>query len=70
MFRLFRRRRLLEWVTAAQVSREASKDRRSVLPRLAGSFVFAAAVLTLIQFARSGTQPIAAPFVAYGRFLP
>ena len=70
MFRLVRRRRLLEWVTAAQVSREVSRDRRSILSPLAGSFVFAAAVLTLIQLARSGTQPIAAPFVALWAFSP
>src|SRR5258708_33688686 len=70
MFRLFRRRRLLEWVTAAQVSREVNEDRRSVSLRLAGSFAFAAATLTLLRFAHSGTEPIAAPFVTLWAFSP
>ena len=70
MFRLFRRRRLLEWVTAAQVSREVNEDRRSVSLRLAGSFAFTAATLTLLRFAQSGAEPLAAPFVTLWAFSP
>src|SRR6266550_2322944 len=70
IFRLFRRRRLLEWVTAAQVSREASDDWRSVALQLAGSFAFVAAALTLVHYAHSGTEPVAAPFLALWAFSP
>ena len=70
LFRLLRRRHLLEWVTAAQVSRSMRDDWRGVLLPLAGSFAFAAAALTLLHFKGSGSEPLAAPFVALWGFSP
>jgi cyclic beta-1,2-glucan synthetase len=70
LFRLLRRRHLLEWVTAAQVSRTMRDDWRGVLGQLAGSFAFAAAAMTLLHFTGSGTEPLAAPFLTLWGFSP
>ncbi len=70
IFRLLRRRHLLEWVTAAQVSHIMPDDRSEILRRLAGSFAFAAVVLTFVHVAGSGTQALAAPFLALWSFSP
>ncbi|HXJ01520.1 MAG TPA: glucoamylase family protein, partial [Micropepsaceae bacterium] len=63
LFRLLRRRRLLEWVTAAQISRGMEDQGGEVLPQLAGSVAFAVATLILVHFSGSGALLFAAPFV-------
>ncbi|HYK79203.1 MAG TPA: glucoamylase family protein, partial [Micropepsaceae bacterium] len=70
IFRLLRRRHLLEWVTAAQVSHIVSDDRSEILRRLAGSFGFAAVVSAFVHVAGSGPQALAAPFLALWSFSP
>ncbi len=63
--RLFiHRRRLLEWVTAAQVSRQSTFDRRDLATQIAASVAFAACVGLVIVLAGHHTWPIATPFAA------
>ncbi|HVV64396.1 MAG TPA: glucoamylase family protein [Rhizomicrobium sp.] len=63
--RLFiHRRRLLEWVTAAQASDDSSFDRRALASQIAASFAFAVCVGLAIWLAGRSTWPIAAPFAA------
>ncbi len=63
LFRLFiHRRRLLEWVTAAQSNDDSQFDQRSLATQIVASAGFAAFVALLIAFADQRTWPIAAPF--------
>jgi cyclic beta-1,2-glucan synthetase len=63
LFRVFiHRRRLLEWVTAAQLSDDLQFDRRSLFVQIAASVVFAALVAIAIAFADHRSWAIAAPF--------
>jgi len=64
LFRLLRRRRLLEWVTAAQVS-SASRDqwKEHVFRALIVSISFAVAVLLIVGRSGSGALGIALPFL-------
>jgi cyclic beta-1,2-glucan synthetase len=63
LFRLFiHRRRMLEWVTAAQAKNDAEFDRRALGTQLAASFVFAVFAALLIAVAGHRTWPIALPF--------
>ncbi len=63
LLRLFiHRRRLLEWVTAAQTSDDSKFDQRSLRTQIAASAGFAAFVALLIMFAGHRTWSIAAPF--------
>src|SRR6267154_1520820 len=64
LFRLFlRRRRLLEWVTAAQVTQDTRRDWRGILGQTAASAGFSLVVLALVHLARSGTELLAALFL-------
>jgi cyclic beta-1,2-glucan synthetase len=63
LFRLFiLRRRLLEWVTAAQAKSDFEFDRRALVGQIAASAVFVAFVAVLIAFTGHRTWPIASPF--------
>ena len=63
LFRLFiRRRRLLEWITAAQAKSDSEFDQRALVVQIAASAVFAAFVAMFIAFAGHPTWPIATPF--------
>ena len=63
--RLFiHRRRLLEWVTAAQARRNATFDRRDLITQILASVAFAACIGVLIAFSGHQTWPIATPFAA------
>ena len=62
LFRLIVRRRLLEWVTAAQSRDNAQFDHRTLAIQIAASAAFAAFVGAAIALTGRGTWPIAAPF--------
>ena len=63
LFRLFiRRRRLLEWVAAAQENNDRQFDRRKLLTQIVASAAFAGCVAVLIYSTGNGTLVIAAPF--------
>ena len=65
LFRVFiHRRRLLEWVTAAQSNDDAQFDQRGLVTQIGASAAFAAFVAILIACAGHRTWPIAAPFAA------
>ena len=64
LFRLLIRRRLLEWVTAAQSNDDSHFDRRTLVAQIAASAVFAAFAAAVVAFAGQRTWPIAAPFAA------
>jgi cyclic beta-1,2-glucan synthetase len=65
LFRVFiRRRRLLEWVTAAQVGNDHQFDRRMLSTQIAASVVFVAVAAFVIYFIGHRTLLIAAPFGA------
>jgi cyclic beta-1,2-glucan synthetase len=70
LFRLLRRRHLLEWVTAAQISRDTQHPWRGVLWHLTFSVGFAVAALILVHFSGSGAELLAAPFVGLWGFSP
>ncbi|HEY4263708.1 MAG TPA: glucoamylase family protein [Micropepsaceae bacterium] len=70
LFRLLRRRHLLEWVTAAQISRSMHDHWPGVLFQLAVSFAFAVAALVLFHVRGHGTEVLAAPFVTLWAFSP
>jgi cyclic beta-1,2-glucan synthetase len=64
LFRLFvRRRRLLEWVTAAQAKFNLRPDLFSFVRQMAGGAAFAVFVALVIEFAGQGSRLVAAPFV-------
>jgi cyclic beta-1,2-glucan synthetase len=60
---LFTRRRLLEWVTAAQARSGHDLSLRTFIGRMGGVVVLAAAVGVLVLY-RAGAWPWAAPFIA------
>jgi len=61
--RLFvHRRRLLEWVTAAQTNDDLQFDRRGLFAQIGASAIFAALAAIAIYYNGEGTWPIAAPF--------
>ena len=65
LFRVFvHRRRMLEWVTSAQVDDALQFDRRGLLAQIVASVTFTVCVATLIYFVDRQTLPIAGPFAA------
>jgi cyclic beta-1,2-glucan synthetase len=63
--RLFiHRRRLLEWVTAAQARQNSTFDRRRLATQILASASFAACIAALIAVTGHKTWPIATPFAA------
>ncbi len=62
LFRLAIRRRLLEWVTAAQASDNAEFDHRTLAMQIAASVAFAVLVGGAIALTGHDTWPIATPF--------
>ncbi len=64
LFRVFiKRRRLLEWVTAAQTNGDVQFDRRSLAAQIAASAAFALCVAVAIYFAGADSWPLAIPFL-------
>jgi cyclic beta-1,2-glucan synthetase len=71
LFRLFiRRRRLLQWVSAAQADRDAKVSRRSLIEQLAASAVFTGLLVAALYFADPRTLVIAVPFAALWTLSP
>jgi cyclic beta-1,2-glucan synthetase len=65
IFRLsIHRRRLLEWVTAAQANDDSQFDPRGLAAQIAASVAFAAIVAVGLYFLGQHDWPIAAPFLA------
>ncbi|HEX4533881.1 MAG TPA: glucoamylase family protein [Rhizomicrobium sp.] len=65
VMRLFiSRRRLLEWVTAAQAARGKRFDRRTLISQIAASVIFGAVLILAIRMQNAPALPIAAPFIA------
>jgi cyclic beta-1,2-glucan synthetase len=65
LVRLFvHRKKLLEWVTAAQARRNATFDRRDLVTQIVASVAFAAVVAVLITAAGHKSWPISLPFAA------
>ncbi|HEX3859055.1 MAG TPA: glucoamylase family protein [Pseudolabrys sp.] len=63
LFRVFvRRRRMLQWVTSAQVDDALQFDPRSLIVQIVASVAFAICVAILIDVVGQPTLPIAAPF--------
>jgi cyclic beta-1,2-glucan synthetase len=63
--RLFiHRRRLLEWVTAAQARNASTFDTRALAVQIAASLVFGFAVAAIVVLDHRQTLPLAAPFLA------
>ncbi|MGD0144404.1 MAG: glycosyl transferase, partial [Rhizomicrobium sp.] len=63
LFRVFvHRRKLLEWVTAAQTNDDTQFDPRSLVAQIGASAVFAAVVAAALYFAGSHSWSIAIPF--------
>ncbi len=71
LFRLFiRRRRLLQWVSAAQADRDAKVSRRGLIEQVAASAVFAGLLVAALYLADPRTLAIAAPFAALWTLSP
>jgi cyclic beta-1,2-glucan synthetase len=71
LFRLtISRRRLLEWVTAAQTSRLLRDDAQRFRQQLAYSAVFALALFVALRFVGVGADTIALPFLVLWMFSP
>jgi cyclic beta-1,2-glucan synthetase len=65
LFRVFiHRRRLLEWVPAAQANGDAQFDTRSLVVQISASAVFVVAVAIATFLVRSETWPVAIPLLA------
>ena len=64
LYRLVVRRRLLEWVTAAQTNDDLQFDRRSLFTQMAASIAFALAAFALLYVFGNHPWSIAAPFTA------
>ena len=62
IFRLFTRRRLLEWTTTAQMNSAGETDRRTLFVQIAASALFAAAVAAVIVYGGHDSWPAALPF--------
>jgi cyclic beta-1,2-glucan synthetase len=63
LFRLFiRRRRLLQWVAAAQADRDTKFSRRGLLEQFAASAVFAGLLVAALYLTHPRTLGIAVPF--------
>ncbi|HWA88805.1 MAG TPA: glucoamylase family protein [Rhizomicrobium sp.] len=58
------KKRLLEWVTAAQARNNASFDRRTLVVQVLASLVFAAAIGAAIYLAHEHTAAVSTPFLA------
>ena len=58
------RKRLLEWVTAAQARRNATFDRRDLLTQILASMAFAVAVAGIIALTGHKSWPLGMPFAA------
>jgi cyclic beta-1,2-glucan synthetase len=64
LFRLFiRRRKLLEWVTAAQSARAARLGVFKMYLWMSGGVALAAAAAIIVTFTVPGSWPVAAPFI-------
>jgi cyclic beta-1,2-glucan synthetase len=64
LFRLFiRRRKLLEWVTAAQSTLTARLGLFRMYLWMSGGVALAAAAAVIVTFAAPGSWPVAAPFI-------
>lgn len=70
LYRLSIRRRLLEWVTAAQSNDDTQFDRRTFMTQIVASAAFTACGGVIIAFAGDRTWPIAAPFAALWMLSP
>jgi len=71
LFRLFiRRRRLLQWVSAAQTDKDTEFSRRGLIAQLAGSAVFAGLLVAALYIEGSRTLAIAVPFAALWTLSP
>ena len=62
LFRLLTRRRLLEWVSAAQAENDSEFNRSHMFAQIAASAVFAGIVGAVIHLSGQRTWPLAAPF--------
>jgi cyclic beta-1,2-glucan synthetase len=62
LFRLIIRRRLLEWVTAAQTIDDMQFDRRTLFAQIGASTVFAGLAAVALIFSGQSSWPIAVPF--------
>ncbi len=67
---LLHRRRLLEWMTAAQAKYSRGNDMRRFWLQMAASAAFAAAAAILIHFAEHRAHLIAGPFLILWMFSP
>jgi cyclic beta-1,2-glucan glucanotransferase len=70
LFRLCRRKRLLEWVTAHQVRSSAPNGRRHLAGKFAASIGATFAILALLAAFHTRTEAVAAPFLALWAFSP
>ncbi|HTT98999.1 MAG TPA: glucoamylase family protein [Rhizomicrobium sp.] len=71
LVRLFvHRKKLLEWVTAAQARRNATFDRRDLITQIVASIAFAVVVGFIIAAAGHKSWPIAVPFAILWVFSP
>ena len=71
LYRLFiRRRRLLEWVTAAQTNDDLQFDRRGLLTQIAASAAFVGLVGIAVYYEGQRSWLIATPFAALWVFSP
>jgi cyclic beta-1,2-glucan synthetase len=70
IFRLFTRRRLLEWTTTEQANSQVENDHRSLFIQIGASAVFAVAVGALIVYGGQHTWPVAVPFGLLWVFSP
>ena len=64
LFRLLVRRRLLEWVSAAQAENDSEFNRGEMLAQVAASAVFAGVVGVLLHLSGQSNWLLAAPFAA------
>ncbi|HSZ11570.1 MAG TPA: glucoamylase family protein, partial [Rhizomicrobium sp.] len=70
LFRVVTRRRLLEWVTAAQADEVTPFDRRTLAMQIVASAIFAAVVGLLMYYAGHGGWRVSVPFAVMWLFSP
>lgn len=70
LWRMMRRRKLLEWVTAAQAERSRRKDLWGYCKSMPASFALSGASLLLIYFARPQSLPAAIPLIVLWMLAP